>query len=480
MTKRNLKIFFKAFGVISIFLMLLFLYNVFKLDLIPFKYFIIIILVMLLIIGSLTFILFKNNIKIKVKSIVSIILLLLNILTVFGIKYIDKTSNFLESLVGELNQTEEFYVGVLENSDITNIKELKHKKVGAYITNEKSNAKVASDLLKKEVNYELNEYSNIKDLYSDLNNNDTDAIIFNDSIKSIVSEIEELKDIKIKVIHKISVSIKSSDVTTKVDVINKKFNIFIAGGDADGSINQTTNTDVNMVVSVDPINKKLLLTSIPRDYYVKLVGVDKCGDTLDKLTHAGRHGIEVSILTVENLLDLDINYYAKINFSTVVGFVDAIDGIDVESDFDFCVNGDHGNFCFKKGKNHLKGNAALTFARERHSFIDGDVQRVKNQQKVISAMINKVSTSTKLISNYSEILDSISKNFATSFSNTDISKLVKMQLNDMSSWQIESQNLTGHDARDKTCEMPERELYVMKQDEKSISDAIMKIKEFME
>ena len=229
-----------------------------------------------------------------------------------------------------------------------------------------------------------------------------------------------------------------------------------------------------MVVTVDPVNHKLLLTSIPRDYYVNLPG--KGENAYDKLTHAGYYGIGESVRAVENLLDIDINYYVKVNFSTIEGIIDAIGGVTVYVDKGFTTS--NGVYTFKTGNNTMNGKKALRFARERKVFASGDVQRVKNQQKVFSAIINKVTSSPAIITSYTDILDSVKKNFSTSLDTKSINRLVKMQLNDMRGWGIESQNLVGTGANDKTYTFPNMKLYVMKQKEDSVNNASLKIKEY--
>ena len=240
------------------------------------------------------------------------------------------------------------------------------------------------------------------------------------------------------------------------------------------------NTDVNMVVSMDVKNHKILLTSIPRDYYVLLAGM---GDNAyDKLTHAGYYGVEESVKTVEKLLDTDINYYAKVNFSTIEKVVDAIDGIEVDSDYAFrFYEPENGmDFTFTKGKNQLNGKRALAFARERQVFMDGDVQRVKNQQKVISAIIEKITSSKTLIGNYTDLLDAISSSFVTNLDPKSINRIVQMQLSDMRGWTLESQNLDGYDSSSTSCySIPYINLYVMKQDENSVKNASEMIKNFL-
>ena len=231
-----------------------------------------------------------------------------------------------------------------------------------------------------------------------------------------------------------------------------------------------------MVATINPTTRKILLTSIPRDYYVNLVGQGP--NAYDKLTHAGYYGIEESVKTVENLLDTDINYYVKINFSTIEGIVDAIGGVDVYSDYDFYEKA-FGKYHFTIGNNHLDGKQALAFARERKSFATGDVQRVKNQQKVVEAIINKVTSSTALISSYDRILDTVSENLDTNMPSKDISRLVKMQLNDMRGWTIESQNAVGTSQMGPTYTFPTLNLYTMLPDEDSVNSLKAKIKEYL-
>ena len=171
-------------------------------------------------------------------------------------------------------------------------------------------------------------------------------------------------------------------------IISKgKFSIYISGIDTSGNISNVSRSDSNTVVTVNTETHQVLLTSIPRDYYVTL----HSKNAKDKLTHSGIYGIAETVNTVEDLLDTDINYYVRVNFTTVIKLVDTLGGIDVNSDYAFT----SGEFNFVKGMNHMNGKQALAFSRERHAFKDGDNQRIKNQQKVIEAIINKVLNSKK-------------------------------------------------------------------------------------
>lgn len=475
--KKIFSIICKFIAIISTIIALVFIYNIFKVDLLSSK-FLIIILVVIGIFYLLSDIkIFRKKTHIVTKLFFALLLTILGVVFSYGIYYLDSTDNFLGNITGALVQKDTHYIMVLKDSNYNKLDELQDKKIGIYKLQNEENANKALDLIKKKISFEDIEYEDLAKMLIDLKENIIDAIIINDATKIIIENNIFENDIELKELDSVGVIIENSKVTDNVNVTKSVFNVFIAGGDSYGSITKPMNTDVNMVATVDPVNKKILLTSIPRDYYVKLP--KKCKEVCDKLTHAGAGGagIEGSILAVEELLGIDINYYVKVNFSTVEKLVDAIGGIDVHSDMKFCTYYEH--LCYEEGINHLDGYHALMFARERHIFVNGDIQRVKDQQYVISALINKITSSKTLITNYPFILNAISDNIAISMTQKEISSLVKMQLNDMASWNIESQNLVGHDGRGICYSLPQRELYIMLQDEESVKTAKNKINEFM-
>ena len=381
--------------------------------------------------------------------------------------------DFVGVISKDLFQKEVYYVMTLDDSKYKNIKDLDGKSIGIYSS---KNGEEAIKLLDKKIKSTSKEYKNVVELFEDLQDNKIDAVLINESTKNLLdTDLADMK-LKLKEIYKVYVSIEKTDIVKVVDITKKPFNIYVAGGDAYGSIDNVTNTDVNMIITVDPINRKVLLTSIPRDYYVNLPSFGD--DAYDKLTHAGYYGIEESAKAIENLLDIDINYYVKVNFSTIEGVIDAIKGVDVYSDYSFneCA---YGIYHFNKGMNHLNGKQALAFARERKSFSDGDIQRVKNQQKVLTAIIDKVTSSTTLVTNFSQILDSVGNSFSTNMETKSINRFIKMQLNDMRGWSIESQNLVGTDLYTYTYTYPNLQLYVMKQDENSIAMSKNKINKYL-
>ena len=412
-------------------------------------------------------------IKNKFRISSCVFLILFGTIFGIGIKYLNDTMDFVGVISKDLFQKEVYYVMTLDDSKYKNIKDLDGKSIGIYSS---KNGEEAIKLLDKKIKSTSKEYKNVVELFEDLQDNKIDAVLINESTKNLLDTDLADMELKLKEIYKVYVSIEKTDIVKVVDITKKPFNIYVAGGDAYGSIDNVTNTDVNMIITVDPVNRKVLLTSIPRDYYVNLPSFGN--DAYDKLTHAGYYGIEESVKAIENLLDIDINYYVKVNFSTIEGVIDAIKGVDVYSDYSFCANG-RPDICYKKGNNHLDGKQALAFARERKSFSDGDIQRVKNQQKVLTAIIDKVTSSTTLVTNFSQILDSVGNSFSTNMESKNINRFIKMQLNDMRSWSIESQNLVGTDFYTYTYTYPNLQLYVMKQDENSIDVSKNKINKYL-
>ena len=195
----------------------------------------------------------------------------------------------------------------------------------------------------------------------------------------------------------------------------------------------------------------------------------------DKLTHSGIYGVSETVTTVEDLLNVDINYYVRVNFTTVIKLVDTIGGVDVYSNYNFTTNTEP-SYTFSKGYNHLNGGKALAYSRERYSFSDGDNQRVKNQQQVIEAIINKVLDSTTILTKYTSILNSLEGSFQTNIEQSEISKLVKNQLENMSSWTVKSNSLTGTGSYGPTYSMGSQELYIMLPDSTSVQNAKSQIK----
>ena len=253
-------------------------------------------------------------------------------------------------------------------------------------------------------------------------------------------------------------------------ITKESFVVYLSGVDNRGELTENARSDVNILAVVNPETKQVALINTPRDYYVDLAGTD----SKDKLTHAGLYGVETSMATLGNLYGVNVEHYIRINFAGFISIIDAIGGVDVYSDQAFTSVGSPGYYdptTFAEGWNHLDGKSALAFARERHAFASGDIQRGINQMKVIDAMMNKIKSPTVLMS-FSKLMDAVSDCFVTSLSQEQISALVRMQLASLSDWDIQSYAVTGTSGKSSQCYSAKgQSLYVMKPDENSVNQA---------
>ena len=253
-------------------------------------------------------------------------------------------------------------------------------------------------------------------------------------------------------------------------ITKEPFVIYLSGVDTRGELTENARSDVNILAAVNPVTKRVALVNTPRDYYVDLAGTS----SKDKLTHAGLYGVETSMETLGNLYGVNVDHYIRINFAGFISIIDALGGVDVYSDQAFTSVGSPGYYdptTFVEGWNHLDGKSALAFARERHAFASGDIQRGINQMRVIDAMLNKIK-SPALLMGFSKIMDAASDCFVTSFSQDQISALVRMQLSDFAEWDIESYTVTGTSSSSTKCYSAKgQKLYVMKPDDSSVSKA---------
>ena len=258
---------------------------------------------------------------------------------------------------------------------------------------------------------------------------------------------------------------------TEANKITKEpFVVYLSGVDNRGELTEKARSDVNILAVVNPSTKRVALINTPRDYYVDLAGTN----SKDKLTHAGLYGVETSMATLGNLYGVNVDQYLRINFAGFISIIDAVGGVDVYSDQAFTSVGSPGYYdptTFAEGWNHLDGKSALAFARERHAFKTGDIQRGINQMKVIDAMAEKLKSPALLMS-FSKLMDAMADCFVTSLSQEQISALVRMQLSDLSSWDIQSYGVTGTGAKSTKCYSAKgQSLYVMKPDENSVNEA---------
>lgn len=234
-----------------------------------------------------------------------------------------------------------------------------------------------------------------------------------------------------------------------IDVTQQPFNIYISGIDVYGEITQDSRSDVNLIAAINPQTHKILLVTTPRDYYVPIPGISDGQN--DKLTHAGIYGIDASVATLENLYDTNIPFYVRVNFTSVEEIVNVMGGVDVESELAFTTGKESGEIVeVQEGRNHFNGKEALAFVRERHALADGDNQRGKNQQALMTGLIKKV-MSPMILFRANGMINSVVGNAETNMAEAQIKSLIRMQLDDMKGWEIESMAASGDSGGQQYC-----------------------------
>ncbi len=370
---------------------------------------------------------------------------------------ITSTKNLLSAM--NVNyKTNNYAVIVLKDSSYEKIKDLNNKQIG-YLNDDEVFDEIKIPCEKKQ-------YSEATEIINSLLEKENPAIILEKSYIDMFSDsdspIKEFKD-KIKIIYEFSINNKIEDISKDIDITSNPFVLYISGIDTYGKVASVSRTDVNMVVVVNPNSKQILMVSIPRDYYVKIAG--KNGK--DKLTHSGIYGIETSVKTVEDLLDIDINYYYKINFTSLIKIVNSLGGVDAYSAYKFTsISG----YTYQKGYNHMNGEEALAFVRERKAFAGGDRVRNQNQQALMEALFRKC-TNPSIIVKYTKLLNSLKGSFITNMPSDRLTDLIKMQLEDNAKWTITSYGLDGSNGREYTYTYKTNKLYVMIPNQSTITKA---------
>ncbi len=440
---------------------------VYLIDVLPLNYFSVFCLVVIFFNIMLIWLLKVNG---KVRNVLGILgSIVLIIIETLGISYEFKTLDFLKQFGFNNYKTENYYVVVLKNSSYQNIKDLEKQKIG-HLANRDSINKALTKI-KKEINFTDQIFTSTEEELASLINHDIAAFLIEEAELNILKEENVEKANLITTIYSSSVEVAIQNVMKEVDVTKDAFNVYISGIDTYGKITQVSRSDVNIIASVNPKTKQIILTSIPRDYYVTLANYN----AKDKLTHAGIYGIETSIATLEQLLDIKINYYIKVNFTSLIKIVDALDGITVNSKYSFTSKD---GYTYTKGLNNLNGQEALSFVRERKAFKEGDRMRGVNQQAVLTAIINKA-LEPNIIINYNDLLDAVSGAFITNINEESITKMIKKELKEPSKWQITSINLNGTDSYDYTYSYQKTKLYVMEPDLESVENASDQIKKLL-
>ncbi len=460
---RKFNIFALIVNLILLVLVSIISFLILKYDILPLKYLIVYFLLLVGIPLLILFFLLRRKTNFKVKIFLIIIDFLFIALVGFALHYVSETFEFLDEFANSASYTTRNYMVLVPNdSEYEKIEELDKKTIG-YIVQEVANYKKALGELNKTITFTNKDYLDYTTIFEAFKLKEVDAILSTDSYYDSLCEEVETFETDYKIIYKFSVREKIENLTKDVDVTKEVFNVYISGMDTYGDISTISRSDVNIVMSVNPKTNQILMVNIPRDYYVVFHGQTN----KDKLTHAGLYGTGMSLKTIEDILDIDINYYFKVNFNSVEKVVDALGGVDVYSQYTFrSTNG----YYFRKGYNHVNGKQALGFARTRKVLTYGDVDRGRNQEALIQAIIKKA-TSSAILTRYTTILDSLKDSFYTNMSSDRITDIIKMQIDRMPKWNTTSMSLTGFGAYDYTSVFPDKKVYVMLPNEDTIKEA---------
>lgn len=423
------------------------LYQVIRLNVLPSKFLfpLTIGVVVLDAIFILLLIYFSKNVVSKIVCIV--LTLFICVASCMGGYYISKTQNVLSSITNVAKHAKNTVsVIVKESSSIKNKSQLNGVSVGSLRLNEQGSKKALKELSSEGIVLNQTEYDSMTTLLEAFYNGGVDSIIINESSRSQILDMEAYSnfDSNTRVVYQTSYKVKNNDSATSVsDITSKPFNVLISGSDTRGGFDENGRSDVIMIATVNPKTHTILLTSVPRDFYVTTAcdAGDGCMQgALDKITHTGIHGTNTTKRTVEQLLGIEINYTFKVGFDTVTELVDVLGGVDVYVEPGYATT--NSLYSVHEGINHLNAEQALAFARDRYSYTEGDRQRTKNQQQVLMGIVKEV-TKPSVITNYAAIMDTMANTFSTTMSNEEITDLIKYQLNNNPTWKMEQYMVDG-------------------------------------
>ena len=454
-------------------LALVLLFTMFNYNFLSFRFLNIIITIGLLVVLAISIFLQKTKKSPLVTTVVLVIFSLVSLVGIFGFKQMIDITN-------RMNQTAAFSevemsIVVPKESDIKDVSQL--TSVQAPTKVDKNNIETLMSALKKDkkVDVKVDDVASYQEAYDNLKSGKSKAMVLSGSYASLLESVDSNYDSNLKTIYTYKIKKKNNNSAKQVD--SKVFNIYISGIDTYGSISTVSRSDVNIIMTVNMNTHKILLTTTPRDAYVKIPGGG--ANQYDKLTHAGIYGVETSEQTLEDLYGTKIDYYARINFTSFLKLIDQLGGVTVHNDQAFTSL--HGKFDFPVGDIQMNSEQALGFVRERYSLDGGDNDRGKNQEKVISAIVNKLA-SLKSVSNFTSIVNNLQDSVQTNISLDTINALANTQLDSGSKFTVTSQAVTGTGSTGQLTSyaMPNSSLYMMKLDNSSVARASQAIKNLME
>lgn len=424
------------------------LYQLIKINVLPTKLLFLITIVFVLLDAIFALLLCYYTKAVVSKIICVVITLVLIFGSCMGGYYISKTGSLLTNITNVTKHAKNTVsVVVKQSSDIKNKSQLNGLSVGMLRTiGTQGSSKALKELSKDGIVMNQSEYDSLSAMLEAFYNGEVDSIIINESSRSQILDMESYADFdnNTRVVYQTSYKVENTDKANAVtDITSKPFNVLISGSDTRGGFDENGRSDVIMVATVNPKTSTILLTSVPRDFYVTTAcdAADGCMQgALDKITHTGIHGTNTTKRTVEQLLGVEINYTFKVGFDTVTDLVDALGGVDVYVEPGYAVTNEY--FSVHEGVNHLNGHDALEYARERYAYTEGDRQRTKNQQQVLMGIVNEA-TKPSVITKYASIMDAMANTFSTTMSNEEISDLIKYQINNNPKWKMEQYMVDG-------------------------------------
>ena len=400
--------------------------------------------------------------------------LLLTFCLFIGSYYVAEANDMISRITGGNYKVDKMIVAVRADDPAETLEDAADYTFGVQFSKGSDNMQAAVSDIQKQIGSEIQttECDSVQTQAQQLLDEEVDAIIYNGAYTSLMEENVTDFSKKIKILYTFDIRVQldfGNSGATDDSITKEPFTIYISGIDTYGEVSETSRSDVNLVAVVNPKTYQILLVTTPRDYYVPIPGIS--GGQKDKLTHAGIYGIDASMRTLGQLYETDINYYARLNFTSLIDIVDTLGGVDVYSELAFQTGKESGCIVdVQEGWNHLNGEQALAFSRERHALADGDNQRGKNQQAVLTAMLRKCLSPTMLLK-AGTIMNQVSSEVETNLSQAQINSLIKYQLNKNATWTIQSVAATGTNDKGYCYSSGDKLLFIMDPDE----DVVQKI-----
>lgn len=401
--------------------------------------------------------------------------LLLTCVLVIGAYNIAEANNMLAMITGGNTRVDKMAVAVVSDDNAETIEDTLGYNFGVQFQQGGDNIQTAVTSLQEELGTDLTltECDSVQAQAQALMDGEVEAIIYNEAYTELMDDAVEGFSDNIKIVYEMDIKTELNLGGGSDDTLTKEpFTVYISGIDTYGEVSATSRSDVNIIAVVNPSTHQILLITTPRDSYVPLYGPGVEQGAMDKLTHAGVYGIDTSMETLGELYETDINYYVRLNFTSLIDIVDILGGVDVDSEVAFTTGDESGCIVeVKEGLNHFNGEQALAFSRERHNLEDGDNQRGKNQQAVITGLLKKVISPTMLLKAPS-IMNQISKDVEMNITRDQLNTLIKDQLGTNATWTIQSVALTGEGGQDYCYSASSQLLYVMYPDEEDLQSII--------